>query len=794
MVQPVSSPDSQTQGASASANTSASASANASEVVQTTLEPTLEPIDVVSEVELSPERNLIYRRWGAWLAEASLLVASSLLPLTLGAALDTPGAKQVPLNPVLQSGQIVIAQSFDLPKSQLKATVSPLTNLCWSAALVMPFVLAGTQIYQLRKTGQTLAKRWFDLKVVACNQAALASSFTTHGTLTHPTLTWRQVIVRETSRWGLPIGMVYGISFLSGLSLSLAWLPILAWVCLVSEGATLWLNRDRRAWHERLAGTRIVGTGEDEISLVYQIAPDDIFEPVLQLNGELEPSLGAIDTSAVHASLAYESWFPATAVLDDARGGLTSIVLAPRASGFPSALVKRPYRFAYWRWLLGIGITMLTLGAVFLGIWAQRQGSARRSGAEADEMFVSLVNTVVTTPTNSAEQRAALLALAQLDDPRTAEFLANLLTQAETVEALAVLQQALVAQGLQALPALVQVNQTLQNDWAMASNSAEKKQLEQRLRASKRALTQLLSLHEGDLAGVSLNKVDLSRTTALDNRFRLRLAGLDLAGMQWRAASLTQANLQGAQLFDAGADGEPATFDDLTSDLSGSELKEVDLSLANLRGANLRLSNLMRADLQGANLQQADLTKSNLSNVTLSEADLSEANLSQANLVGANLARATLARATLTDARLGRVMGIGSVWQAAQLNNTDWSGADLTDSQWENAQLRGAIFDGATLQGADMRYVQLQEAHFRGTDLRDVTFTGAILTGADFTGAQFADAEAVVSDSFITAVPTGQTVLRFEGVDFSQAKNLDRQQLAYICQQGGLHPTCRTRP
>jgi len=29
-----------------------------------------------------------------------------------------------------------------------------------------------------------------------------------------------------------------------------------------------------------------------------------------------------------------------------------------------------------------------------------------------------------------------------------------------------------------------------------------------------------------------------------------------------------------------------------------------------------------------------------------------------------------------------------------------------------------------------------------------------------------------------------------EGVDFTNAKNLDPKQLAYICTQGGRHPRC----
>ncbi|MBD1813191.1 pentapeptide repeat-containing protein, partial [Microcoleus sp. FACHB-DQ6] len=66
-------------------------------------------------------------------------------------------------------------------------------------------------------------------------------------------------------------------------------------------------------------------------------------------------------------------------------------------------------------------------------------------------------------------------------------------------------------------------------------------------------------------------------------------------------------------------------------------------------------------------------------------------------------------------------------------------------------------------------------------------FRGANLAGANFKGAVFLGKTA--SDQFIQN-PTGSKSGRFLGVDFAEAKNLDKSQIAYICLQGGIHPNC----
>jgi hypothetical protein len=45
-------------------------------------------------------------------------------------------------------------------------------------------------------------------------------------------------------------------------------------------------------------------------------------------------------------------------------------------------------------------------------------------------------------------------------------------------------------------------------------------------------------------------------------------------------------------------------------------------------------------------------------------------------------------------------------------------------------------------------------------------------------------------DQFVETPDIGSQNASIQGVDFSKAKNLDQQQLAFICTQGGLHSRC----
>ena len=86
-----------------------------------------------------------------------------------------------------------------------------------------------------------------------------------------------------------------------------------------------------------------------------------------------------------------------------------------------------------------------------------------------------------------------------------------------------------------------------------------------------------------------------------------------------------------------------------------------------------------------------------------------------------------------------------------------------------SAWLQQANLTGANLVGADLRNAQLSGANFQDVTL----FPATARSGSGFIDKPPADTSAQVRD-----------------VDFSQVKNLDAQQLTYLCAQGAIHPSC----
>ncbi|MEO1403738.1 MAG: pentapeptide repeat-containing protein [Cyanobacteria bacterium J06635_1] len=753
-------------------------------MVQPTTSPQHDPLETIDVVPAptASDRPLLRRRLGAWLAEVGMLMASGLLPFGLGMGLAN-GGPQVALNPVLRVTQTVLAKTIGLPRHQLRSTVSPVTNLLWTGAGVVPVAIAISQFYVLTRTGQTWPKRWFGLRVVSFNATAL---------------TQRQLIIREGTRWGLPLGATVGLIFLSGTQVPGLWLPGMFGLGLLAEGATARLDKDRRAWHDRLAGTHIVGTGNDDVSQTYHVPPEDIFEPAPELATPSSqiPTLNGVEEDELGDEFLDTPEAPAldgvNLLLSEQEGGLTSIVLVPRRPNLPVRLPRwQPPRFDLNRVTLGGGLLLLIGAGVGTQLYTQQQLNQRSQVNQSNELFLSLVQTLIDAPTDSPKQRTAILALARLQDPRTINYFTDLLSQANDPTVLVTLQQALVSQGLDSLPALQTLSQTLSSNLEMTAGDAEQANLRQRQQIVKRTIAQLLTLHEGKLAGHNLDKVDLSHHLD-DPSFRFSLARLDAAGTQWRSAALVQANLQGTTFFTPGADRQHGTYDDLISDLRDADLRQANLSKSNLQAAQLQRAKLVSANLSQSTLTLADLSQGILTNARLIEADLSAAILPESNLVGADLTRANFGKANLTNAQLNRIEAAETKWQGAQLPNTQWLDADVSDADFSGANLQQANFQGSKLKGADFSNAQLQNAKFRNTDLSEVTLTGANLDGADFQGARLRGRGLSQRDSFISITPHDEETSGLKGVDFSRSINLDPQQLAYICSQGGVHSGCQS--
>ncbi|UCI32133.1 pentapeptide repeat-containing protein [Mesorhizobium sp. B4-1-4] len=158
----------------------------------------------------------------------------------------------------------------------------------------------------------------------------------------------------------------------------------------------------------------------------------------------------------------------------------------------------------------------------------------------------------------------------------------------------------------------------------------------------------------------------------------------DLAGAQLRAANLTGAILNGADLREANLSG---------ANMSGAYLRGANLTEAILRGTRLD-----GADLRGANLSSARLYLADLSGADLRGANLAAADLFPANLNGADLRKANLYSANLRDACLRGADLRGACLESAVLVDTDLTDADLSGCRIYGISAWGLKLEGAKQQ------------------------------------------------------------------------------------------------
>ena len=128
-----------------------------------------------------------------------------------------------------------------------------------------------------------------------------------------------------------------------------------------------------------------------------------------------------------------------------------------------------------------------------------------------------------------------------------------------------------------------------------------------------------------------------------------------------------------------------------------------------VRLAGVDLSGL---DLHGLNLAQADLAGADLRGCDLSDARLAEADLSGADLTDAVLRGVWAEGATWTDARVVRAdfrKSRRDLFYGTHLLGADFQGADLTDARLTGAHLWGARFNEANLTRADLRGARMNE-------------------------------------------------------------------------------------
>ncbi|HEY9807938.1 MAG TPA: pentapeptide repeat-containing protein [Halomicronema sp.] len=685
---------------------------------------------------------LLTRRCGAWAAEVSIILASALVPFGCGLYAQSHLSEKVPLNPVLSATQVGVAKTLALPLRETKQKVSPLTNLFWTGSLLMPWLVAGSQLYLLAKTGKTLPKRWFNLQVVTASGEVPGFS---------------KALLREGSRWGVPVGLGYTIWRYGGAVPDLGILTGLVGVLLVADGVYGLFFRHHRTFHDRLGGTFVQDA-------------DTIAVPFRQFDAPRFQS----------------QWNEA-----DEDGEIGALVVSQTSEkGLSSGI---------WFWMRRHpGVAILIVGVSVLGsilltfvgtqVYVQNQENWRLGKSQENQRFLELVNKFAPD-----QRRGAILALATIKNPDAEVMvltdLLSLETDAQQMEAIS---QALVSAGPKSLPYLHRLNVSLRNDLDGArygGDKQEKRVVALRLRTTGRAISKILMLYNNQVYKADLSRTNLGQMSE-PARFNLVLDKLDLSGIVLKGAILSGGSFQEARFSGSGEDNLFGTFDDLFADLSGADLKEANLSRALLSGVLLNNSSLIRANLSGANLKGANLSGANLSSAVLMGASLRDAVLKNARLTGVDLQDAGFVNANLVGARLGKVKAAGASFKGGNLGQTEWKGGDLrkvifSGANLENADFSSTYLEGGVFRGAVLRYASFREANLVGVDLR-----GANLLGADFQGAIFVEEEVKKPDQFIQKVGDGVPSFGLQGVDFSKAKNLNVKQLGYICSQGGLHPKC----
>ncbi|MEH2080269.1 MAG: pentapeptide repeat-containing protein [Nostoc sp.] len=686
---------------------------------------------------------LASRRFAAWAAEITLVVTSGLIPFGIGVyANSRSNLNRVPLNPVLVVTERAIARPLALPVSYGIRNVAWPTNILWTIALLAPVTLSWWQLYLLAKTGSTIPKRW--LKVQVVNEQGKPPGL-------------GAVVIREgVGRWIVPISIAYLLWRYSFAFPNLGLFTFLSLLMIVGEGIGLPSRRGRRALHDQLAGTYTI-------------------DAVLASNRQTQ-SAGDRDQA--------EEWQQGEELAADKTS--QSPNLWRRIQQNPNLT------------LFGVGLTSMTaVLATLIGtqVYIQIQQSQRATKQINSQQFLELVKQLTPNSGATNEQRqSAILAMGGLNDPQSIKFLADLLVSETNPSLLDTIQQALTTVGPQAIPELKNKNQFLVSELeSVGSTATKERELRQgRLQRNQRTINKILSVYSGKkIEGVDLSSSQLGQSgTSGSSYFNLVLDNLDLSGVKFKSANLNQASFKGTRFRSVGEDGRWDTYDDVMADLSQAQLQQANLTDANLSRVLMNRIDLSRATLNRANLSNARLYDAKLNSTQLVGADLRNAVLEKASLTGADLGDAKLNEANLYAARLGRTTAIGTQLSFANLTNTDWQGADLSGAYLDRANLSNANLSATRLTGAVLRSAQMENVNLQNADLSLADLRGANVAGADFKGAILAPSKQDPADQFVQTPDLGSVSAVVQGVDFSQAKNLDAKQLAYICTQGGIHPRC----
>lgn len=680
----------------------------------------------------------------AWAAEVAIVFVSGLVPYGIGAFANTRSEfSRVPLNPVIGVIEREVSRPLALPVSYGNRNVSLPTNILWTIAAIAPLTLSCWQLYLLAKTGSTIPKRWFAVRVVS-EQG------------TSPGLA--PVLVREgIGRWGVPMSVAYILWRYSPAFPNLVILTGLAGIALVGEATGFSLKRNRRAFHDQIAGTYTI----------------DATKPFVPPNTGLKQSR--------------EQWNES-----DEEAAIASVVMSPdtiRRSGLWRWMVSNPSITLFSIALVSMTAVLGTL--VGTQVYIQSQENSRTTEEGNRKQFTELEKRLTPSSNASVEERQrTIMAMGTLNYSQATQFLVDLLAEETNPILLNTIQQALVNVGADAIPYLKRKNLQLATAVDTSSGNEQLKN-QQQLQVNQQAINKIIGTYSGQLLNVDLSRAKLSQTVSNPTAFfNLVLDKTNLWGMNFRGANLNQASFKNTRFRGPGSDGRWDTYDDWTADLRFASMKQANFTEANLSRVLLNKTDLSGATLNKANLSGARLLSANLSSAQLVGADLRGAILENASLTGADIGEAKLNDAEMFGAQLGRSIAIGAQLSYANLTKTNWQAADLSGAYLDHANLSSANLNATRLTNVILRSANLENASLRNADLSLADLQGANVAGADFQGAILSSSGLDPNDQFVQKPQIGVQSAVVKGVDFSQARNLDAKQLAYICTQGGIHPRC----
>jgi uncharacterized protein YjbI with pentapeptide repeats len=266
---------------------------------------------------------------------------------------------------------------------------------------------------------------------------------------------------------------------------------------------------------------------------------------------------------------------------------------------------------------------------------------------------------------------------------------------------------------------------------------------------------------EPEVEEIPLTREDMYKRYLAGDSFRgedltgMDLSGLDFTGADFNEAILTEVNFSRSNLNDAQMQGSVLEAADLSScDLSGADFTEADLTQADLRKSTLKNANLQNVLAEQANLENANFEGSKCIGALFSEANLAGINAEGVDFTGADLTSATLNEAiligaNLTDASLEGVTGIGINLSRANLTRLRASeDANFAGGKFIQCEGDESIWEGANLKETDFRHAKLHEADFTNADLEKANFAYADLRESRFIGAKLSSAKFVYVNLF----------------------------------------------